>query len=455
LKSIIPGMKKGSKTSSFGTSSRISHDSSQYYNSRLYAGLQGAGDAAPLPDNPFPSEYENHIILGNAVDMKEIPDRSLHLMITSPPYNVTKEYDENLSLQEYLDLLRQVFSETYRALVHGGRACVNVANLGRRPYIPLSDLISHLMIDIGFLMRGEIIWNKGAGAGVSMAWGSWQSAANPVLRDTHEYVLVFSKGAFGRKKTPGKENTISREQFMEWTKSVWTINPESASKVGHPAPFPVELPYRLIQLYTFKGEAVLDPFMGSGSTALAALKSDRKYIGYEIDPEYVKIAEARISRFPLLRAHLTSKSNLWRPLMIDEDIRWIQRSNHFAKALSQLKDAVELSRQRSLSKLEEQGLIQAFEYTHELAWNTLKDFLESRGVTNLYGSKDATREAFRTGLIENGEVWMEMINSRNLTSHTYNEDTAEQIVSAILTTYFREYETLQDKLEHLKQAELE
>jgi site-specific DNA-methyltransferase (adenine-specific) len=192
-------------------------------------------------------------------------------------------------------LLRQVFTETYRVLVNGGRACVNVANLGRRPYLPLSDFISQMMLEIGFQMRGEIIWHKGAGAGVSMAWGSWQSAANPVLRDVHEYILVFSKGSFSRKKQAAKENTISKEQFMEWTKSVWTMSPESAKKVGHPAPFPVELPFRLIQLYTFSGDTVLDPFMGSGTTAVAALQAGRKYVGYETDPAYVKLAEERIA----------------------------------------------------------------------------------------------------------------------------------------------------------------
>lgn len=292
-------MKKGSKTSSFGTTPRVSHDSSQYYNSRLYSELPGNSKLPAVPDRPFPAEYENRIILASSENMKEIPDNSLHLMITSPPYNVTKEYDENLSLKEYLQLLENVFSETYRVLAYGGRACVNVANLGRKPYIPLSDYISHMMMKIGFLMRGEIIWYKGAGAGVSMAWGSWQSAANPVLRDTHEYILVFSKGSFSRKKPGDKEDTITRDQFMEWTKSVWTMNPESAKKVGHPAPFPIELPYRLIQLYTFKGDIVLDPFMGSGSTAIAALKSQRKYIGYDIDPEYVKLAEERIAPYKL------------------------------------------------------------------------------------------------------------------------------------------------------------
>jgi site-specific DNA-methyltransferase (adenine-specific) len=288
-------MSRRSKTSSFGTQSRISHDASQYYQSKLYAG-------APKPqangeeENELPAAMHNRIVLGSAEQMAELPDNCVHLMVTSPPYNVTKTYDDNLSLQEYLDLLRRVFAATYRVLAHGGRACVNVANLGRKPYIPLSDHISHMMVEIGFLMRGEIIWAKGAGAGVSMAWGSWQSAANPVLRDTHEYILVFCKGTFSRPKRD-KQSTITREQFMEWTKSVWTMNPESARRVGHPAPFPVELPARLIELYTFAGDVVLDPFMGSGTTALAALQAGRRYTGYDTSPEYVELAQQRIATF--------------------------------------------------------------------------------------------------------------------------------------------------------------
>ncbi|MDW8269884.1 MAG: site-specific DNA-methyltransferase [Anaerolineae bacterium] len=290
-------MKRGSKTSKFGTIARINHNSAQYYNSRLYSEIQVENDLDYVQENSFPSEYENTIILGSSEFMKEIPDNSVHLMVTSPPYNVTKEYDKDLTLSEYLNLLKNVFTETYRVLVYGGRTCINVANLGRKPYIPLSDYISMIMLEIGYLMRGEIIWYKGAAAGVSMAWGSWQSAANPVLRDTHEYILVFSKGSFTRKKPAEKEDTITREQFMEWTKSVWIMNTESAKKVGHPAPFPVELPYRLIQLYTYTNDIVLDPFMGSGTTAIAALKSGRKYIGYDIDPAYVKLAEERIKLF--------------------------------------------------------------------------------------------------------------------------------------------------------------
>jgi site-specific DNA-methyltransferase (adenine-specific) len=285
-------MKRGTETSSFGTNVRINHDSTKFYNSKLYSELS-INKLVYKKENEIPAELLNTIILGSSEKMEKIPDNSLHLMITSPPYNVSKDYDDNLSLNEYLDLLKNVFSETYRVLVNGGRACVNVANIGRKPYIPLSDYISKMMLEIGFNMRGEIIWNKGSGAGVSMAWGSWQSASNPVLRDVHEYILIFSKGDYKRISN-NKQNTIKKEHFMEWTKSVWTMNPESAKRVGHPAPFPEKLPYRLIQLYSFKDDIILDPFIGSGTTAVAALKSDRKYIGYDTNSDYIKTADRRL-----------------------------------------------------------------------------------------------------------------------------------------------------------------
>jgi len=287
-------MKKGSKTSSFGTIARINHDSSKFYNSKLYRELSVKGvNIETSRENTIPEEYINTIILGSSEKMDVIPNDSLHLMITSPPYNASKDYDDDLSLKEYLELLENVFKETYRVLVNGGRACVNAANLGRKPYMPLSDYISQMMIKIGFNMRGEIIWNKGSGAGVSMAWGSWMSASNPVLRDVHEYILIFSKGNYKRIRN-GKANTIRKKDFMEWTKSVWSMNPESARRVKHPAPFPEELPYRLIQLYSYETDIVLDPFMGSGTTAVAALKSSRKYIGYEVNANYIKTAEKRL-----------------------------------------------------------------------------------------------------------------------------------------------------------------
>lgn len=289
------------KTSRFGVSKRESHDSTPFYASKLYR----AGDkklevdeGLPAFKNSISSEILDKILCQDSRKMDNLPDYSVHLMVTSPPYNVGKEYDEDLSLDEYLSMLTDVFSETYRVLVNGGRACVNVANVGRKPYIPYHKFIIDAMTEVGFLMRGEVIWDKGAGAGVSTAWGSWCSASNPSLRDTHEYILIFSKGKFGREtRAHGKckEPTISRSEFLEFTKSIWRFLPESAKKVGHPAPFPVELPYRCIQLYTFKDEVVLDPFCGVGSTAIASIRTGRHFICLDIDEEYVELAKERIN----------------------------------------------------------------------------------------------------------------------------------------------------------------
>ncbi|MGI6144387.1 MAG: DNA-methyltransferase [Peptococcia bacterium] len=285
--------RNGTKTSSFGTKGRINHDSTEFYNSKLYEGFKTKNNNK-YQENIIPTESLDKIYCKSSEKMNEIPDASIHLMVTSPPYNVKKEYDNDLSLDEYRELLRTVFKETYKKLVTGGRACINIANLGRKPYLPLHSYIIKDMIDIGFLMRGEIIWNKANSASPSTAWGSWLSAANPVLRDIHEYILVFSKDSFSRKKEE-KINTITKEDFLEWTKSVWTFSAVSARSIGHPAPFPEELPHRLIQMYTFKNDVVLDPFCGSGTTCLAALKSNRHYIGYDINSTYVKLSNDRIN----------------------------------------------------------------------------------------------------------------------------------------------------------------
>ena len=287
--------KKGTQTSAFGTAGRTNHDASEFYGSKLYA-----DQAPPEPEtwieNPIPPENLDRLYCASSTDMTAIPNSSIHLMVTSPPYNAKKEYDEDLSLGEYRELLRAVFAETYKKLVTGGRACINIANLGRKPYIPLHSYIIEDMLEIGYYMRGEIIWDKASSAGSSTAWGSWLSAANPVLRDVHEYILVFSKDSFSRKRN-GKENSICKEGFLEWTKSVWTFPAVSAKRIGHPAPFPEELPHRLIQLYTFIGDVVLDPFCGSGTTCLSALKSDRHYIGYDVEEEYIRLANDRISGY--------------------------------------------------------------------------------------------------------------------------------------------------------------
>jgi site-specific DNA-methyltransferase (adenine-specific) len=287
--------RQGTETSAFGTPGRINHDSTEFYKGKLYA-----EQAIPEPDNwienAIPPESLDQLYCASSDQMSAIPDASIHLMVTSPPYNAKKEYDDDLSLDAYRELLRSVFAETYKKLVTGGRACINIANLGRKPYIPLHSYIIEDMLEIGYYMRGEIIWDKAASAGSSTAWGSWLSAANPVLRDVHEYILVFSKDSFSRKRN-GKENSIRKEDFLAWTKSVWTFPSVSAKRIGHPAPFPEELPHRLIQLYTYVGDVVLDPFCGSGTTCLSAVKSGRHYIGYDIEEKYIELANERIRQY--------------------------------------------------------------------------------------------------------------------------------------------------------------
>jgi len=248
-------MKKTS-TYKFGSGNRINHDSTEFYNLKIYEELKKENKKAKPIENKIPKDVLNKIFCKSSENMSEIPDNSVHLIITSPPYNVGKEYDENLSLDEYRNFLKRVFSECFRVLV-------------------------------------DIIWDKG-NSGVSTAWGSWKSASNPVLRDVHEYILVFQKGSFKRERK-NKEDTISKEEFLEFTKSIWSFKPESAKKVGHPAPFPIELPKRCIQLYSFKKDVVLDPFCGSGTTCLASKQLGRYYIGYDIKEEYCKIAQKRLS----------------------------------------------------------------------------------------------------------------------------------------------------------------
>jgi len=242
--------------------------------------------------------------------MSQITDDSVALVVTSPPYYAGKAYEIERGAGgvpadyiEYLQMLRDVFSECWRVLEPGGRIAVNVANLGRKPYRSLSaDVIRILQDDIGFLLRGEVLWAKAEGASGSCAWGSFQSAANPVLRDVTERVVIASKlrldRALNRKQRERQglpfRDTITKEEFMEATLDVWRIRPESAKRVGHPAPFPIDLPRRLIELLTYEEDLVLDPFMGAGTTGLAAKRTGRHFIGYDTDPTYVELAMTRI-----------------------------------------------------------------------------------------------------------------------------------------------------------------
>jgi DNA modification methylase len=247
--------------------------------------------------------YDNQLYNRDSRDLGMIPDGVVDLVVTSPPYNVGKAYathEDCLPLEEYLALLESVWQECYRVMAPGGRIAINVAGVDRKPYLPLHSYITLQMNRLGFQMRGEVIWNKGASVGVSTAWGSWRRPSNPTLRDVHEYILIFSKDewAMGHRG----ETDLSSEEFVAYTKSIWEFPTISAKKVGHPAPFPLELPSRLIKLYTYKDDLVLDPFMGSGTTCQAAETLGRRWIGVDMDPGYCQLATDNMATLKERRA---------------------------------------------------------------------------------------------------------------------------------------------------------
>jgi len=290
-------------TANFGSGRREGHDASAFYD--RFVAPEVSTDATINPPAEVDVIYQH-----DARSMTKVASNSVALVVTSPPYFAGKQYEEDLGVGgvpadyfEYLELLHDVFAECKRVLEPGGRIAVNVANLGRRPYRSLSGDVTEILQDLGLLLRGEVVWWKGRAAGGSCAWGTFQRPSNPVLRDVTERVVIASKGRFDRALTPAQRlerdlpstATISREEFMEATTDLWEISPESATRVGHPAPFPVELPLRLIELYTYEGDVVLDPFMGSGSTAVAAVRSERHFLGFDMDADYVDIAERRVA----------------------------------------------------------------------------------------------------------------------------------------------------------------
>jgi len=308
---------RGTSTSNFGVSKRESHDASAFY-ARFSPPEVSDDQTVNSPG------LVNRIVVGDARAMTDVADNSVALVVTSPPYFAGKAYEEALgegaipaNYLEYLQMLRDVFAECVRVLEPGGRIAVNVANLGRRPYRSLAaDVTAILQDDLRLLLRGEVVWVKQRGASGSCAWGSFQRPANPVLRDVSERVIIAGKGRFDRAIPAAKRakvglpslSSLTRDEFMEATLDVWEMPAESAVRVGHPAPFPVALPERLINLYTYVGDVVLDPFMGSGSTAVAAARTGRQYIGYDLDPTYVAAAEQRVVA-ELAAAHAANHSS--------------------------------------------------------------------------------------------------------------------------------------------------
>ena len=296
--------KRATSTSSFGVSRRENHDASGFY--ARFAAPTVSDDATVASPGVV-----DQIYVGDARKMDRVRSSSVALVVTSPPYFAGKAYEEELgeghipaTYVEYLTMLEDVFAECVDKLESGGRIAVNVANLGRKPYRSLSaDVIGILQDRLGLLLRGEVIWRKARGAGGNCAWGSFKQPANPVLRDLTERVVIASKGRFDRAvKGPDRlaqglpsEATLTADEFMDATLDVWELPPESANRVNHPAPFPVELPQRLIDLYTYRGDVVLDPFMGSGTTAVAAVRAGRHYLGYDTDEAYAKAARDRVA----------------------------------------------------------------------------------------------------------------------------------------------------------------
>ncbi|MHB8219115.1 MAG: DNA-methyltransferase [Acidimicrobiales bacterium] len=300
--------RRSTATSSFGVGRRESHDAGDFY--RRFAAPTVSDDDEVC--HPSERRGSDRIFLGDIRDQHgTVAPRSVALVVTSPPYFSGKEYETAIgeghvpgSYAEYLAMLAGVFDACVEVMEPGGRIAVNVANLGRKPYRSLSaDVIRILEGDLGLLLRGEVIWQKARAAGGNCAWGTYQKPGDPVLRDVTERVVIASKGRFDRAVPPAvraatgypSEATIFRDEFLEATLDVWELPSESATRVGHPAPFPVELPQRLIDLYTYAGDLVLDPFMGSGSTAVAAMRTGRHFVGFETDPGYVTASLERIT----------------------------------------------------------------------------------------------------------------------------------------------------------------
>ena len=275
---------------------------------------------------------------------------------------------------------------------------MNVANLGRRPYRSLAGDVTEILQDLGLLLRGEIVWWKGRAAGGSCAWGTFQRPNNPVLRDVTERIVIASKGRFDRALKPEQRHargmpstaTISRDEFLEATTDLWEMPPESATRVGHPAPYPVELPKRLIELYTYENDVVLDPFMGSGTTAVAALRTSRHFIGFDTDRSYITRANARLAeeKQNLRKRRAPASMRVHLPAVRSTDdavdfparpVREGRQAKDFARMLLESCDFVDIRSDVKFSRLGIELSFLAFDQTgHEWAFDVSGAFSSSQ-----------------------------------------------------------------------------
>tara|TARA_B100001778_G_scaffold334967_1_gene349820 strand:+ start:27158 stop:27937 length:780 start_codon:yes stop_codon:yes gene_type:complete len=246
----------------------------------------------------------NKILHMDVLDgLKQIPNDMVSLVVTSPPYNVGIDYaehDDEMAHEEYLDWMGKVWAECYRVLRPGGRLCVNIdmtANMGDRSqeyYRPLYADFVNLNRKNDFMFRTEIAWYKQNLVGSATAWGSYGSCSNPIIRRNHEYVLVWSKGDY-RLEGDKEKCDLTDKEFQQWTMSMWFIQPETRKRGKHHVPYPEELVRRLVKLYCYQDDIVLDPFMGTGTTAAVAKKLRRKYIGIDNDIDSVEYARSRVA----------------------------------------------------------------------------------------------------------------------------------------------------------------
>jgi len=251
----------------------------------------------------FYSDEKITLINDDILTTDAIAPESVDLIVTSPPYNVDIQYNshrDDISYPEYLEFTRAWLARCFQFLKADGRFCLNIPldkNKGGQQSVGAD--ITTIAKQIGWQYHSTIIWNEG-NISRRTAWGSWMSASAPFVIAPVELIVVLYKKQW-RKTSGSQKSDITRAEFMSWTNGVWTFSGESKKKIGHPAPFPLELPRRCIKLFSFVGDTVLDPFAGSGTTLLAAAMLDRIGIGVEIDPKYCALAKKRLLSAPELR----------------------------------------------------------------------------------------------------------------------------------------------------------
>jgi DNA modification methylase len=431
-------------TSNFGVGKRENHDASGFYE-RFGAPVLSTDDtvnAAPATDD---------IWVHDARQMPELPDNSVALVVTSPPYFAGKAYEEALGegsipadYEAYLDMLTEVFAECTRVLEPGGRIAVNVANLGRKPFRSLAADVTWILQDrLGLLLRGEVIWRKARGAGGNCAWGSFQSATNPVLRDLTERIVIASKGRFDRARPAAKrvkeglpsQSTIGKDRFLDLTVDLWEFPTESATRVGHPAPFPVELPRRFLDLYTFEGDVVLDPFMGSGSTGVAAVQSGRRFVGYDTDQGYRDAAIERIEQARLDHEwEQKQRAEALGPLLFSELTKARQAT---AAGLVDLqrraKDDGSRAHELARHLLQQCGFGEELRESVKFPVGVEVDFAatDAKGCEWLFSVSGAFTST-RPGLRQAGELWQSIAHAALLQHHQPDDERPRRLV--LLTT---------------------